>query len=497
MNKTSSQNIDSGTIFGDGVAALLPHMIGPLLTAYEAHRENPDMARFSGFSGATEPLYQVSQGGVANISCSGMLMQRPGLLMRIFFGASDLVELRNAIAAAAEDKAVKAIILSIDSPGGVVNGPPEIASLIEEVCRVKPVVAWSDGVIASAAYWIASACTSVYVSGPTVITGSIGVVATHTYAPSTDGRTTTEIAAGKFKRIASSNAPLTPEGHAHLQERINYLADVFHQSVARGRGMSPAQIAGLEAATYIGQQGIEAGLVDGVVSFNALASDLARDPARYMRRRQAVRKGAATATFATAGVPVATSSAPVTQAYVPPPAAVATPAPTLAEQKTEAAQCLVKAYAIHGRDFRIRVQPMASWHAEAKYETEKDGCDLPTALLRVGFVHALISLPPVAPPKAAPAAVHPAPGSASVRTGLVEPRYRDSPPFSKQDKEAAGKAFSAAHAKDESFRVRMNTAETWNKLAEHRASRDGCDFETALQREGFVHPAISVAPSSR
>ena len=171
--------------------------------------------------------------------------------------------------------------------------------------------------------------------------------------------------------------------------------------------------------------------------------------------------------------------------------------PTLAEQKAEAADCMRMAYAMHGSGFRIRSQPMAAWHAEAKRETEKDGCDLPTALLRVGFVHALVSVPPVAPPKVAPAAVPPAPASASARTGHIEPRYTDSPPFSNQEKESAAKAFSAALARDECFRVQMNTAETWNKLAEYRASSDGCDFATALQRVGFVHPAISVTPTPR
>lgn len=405
MNTTPSKTgIDSVALFGDGVAALLPPVLSPLLAAYEAQRGSVDMAKLQpvkAFGGGGAP-YQLLEGGVANIPLSGLLMQRPGLLLRIFFGATDLVEFRDAIAEAAADSAVRSIILSIDSPGGSVLGPPEVAAVIEEVCRSKPIVAWTDGIMASAAYWIGSACSSIYASGPTVTTGSIGVVATHKYQPSQDGSTTTEVTAGKFKRMASNNAPLSAEGLAHIQSRVDYLAGVFNQAVARGRGMTPAQVAALEAATFIGAQGIDAGLLDGMVSFNALAADLAADPGRYMRRRQAVRSVAPVAPVAIVGgyrTPAAASViAPHAIERAPAPSAVARiPEPrtrTLAEQKADAAECLKKSYARNGF-FSPRVQTVEDWEYEANERAKKDGCDFITALQRVGFVHSLISLPPM------------------------------------------------------------------------------------------------------
>jgi ClpP class serine protease len=66
--------------------------------------------------------------------------------------------------------------------------------------------------MASAAYWIGSAAEKVYISSDTTQVGSIGVVASHidvSKAEEMQGYKTTEIVAGKYKRIASRYSPLT------------------------------------------------------------------------------------------------------------------------------------------------------------------------------------------------------------------------------------------------------------------------------------------------
>ena len=138
----SNTVVDSGSLFADGVAAMLPGLIAPMLSEHAARRADVDMARLTGNlpaqRGAGVPC-ELLPGGVACIGLSGMLLQRPGLLLRILFGAADLVECQDALAAAGADAAVRSIVLRIDSPGGVVNGPPEIAALIEDIGRSKPV----------------------------------------------------------------------------------------------------------------------------------------------------------------------------------------------------------------------------------------------------------------------------------------------------------------------------------------------------------------------
>lgn len=71
---------------------------------------------------------------------------------------------------------ITGVILKINSGGGTVEGTGEFAQIISE--RNKPVVAFCDGLMASAAYWIGSACDQIIASYETVEFGSIGTMIT-------------------------------------------------------------------------------------------------------------------------------------------------------------------------------------------------------------------------------------------------------------------------------------------------------------------------------
>lgn len=71
-------------------------------------------------------------------------------------------------------KAVTAIVLDIDSGGGMVAGTEELASVIRGLR--KPTVAYTGGYMCSAAYWIASACDKVVAAPFADAIGSIGTM---------------------------------------------------------------------------------------------------------------------------------------------------------------------------------------------------------------------------------------------------------------------------------------------------------------------------------
>jgi hypothetical protein len=149
-------------------------------------------------------------------------------------------------------------------------------------------------------------------SGPTVQVGSIGVVATHNYNPrAAEG--TTEITAGKYKRIATENAPLTKEGRAYMQAQVDHLYTVFVNAVADYRGASAATVLEhmADGRVFIGQQAIDAGLVDGVSTVDAIVEQLAADPAAFSTRRKAKVVGATAS--ATPGAGAAPPSKPSTR----------------------------------------------------------------------------------------------------------------------------------------------------------------------------------------
>jgi len=209
-------------------------------------------------------------GNVAIIPIQGVIGKKMNLLSEISGGVSTQMVERD-FNAALNHPEVEVIVLDIDSPGGAVDGTPELANAIFEARGNKPIVAFSDGIMASAAFWIGAAADKVFISGRTVEVGSIGVVATHTdisKAEEKDGIKTTEIVAGKFKRIASQHGPLTKDGRDSIQESVDEVFSVFVSDVSKFRGVSEEKVLSsmADGRIFIGNKAVEAGLVDGIMT---------------------------------------------------------------------------------------------------------------------------------------------------------------------------------------------------------------------------------------
>jgi len=218
-----------------------------------------------------KPSYQVL-GDKAIIPIHGVIAKKMNLFSKISGGVSTQLvgkDIQNAM----DNPEITGILLDIDSPGGTVEGTQELADIIFDGRDKKPIIAYSDGMVASAAYWIGSAGHEMYVSGDTVHIGSIGVVAGHREYSEYEkkvGIKTTEIYAGKYKRIASQYAPLSKEGKQSIQDQVDYLYSIFVEQVAKHKGVSPDTVLKdmADGRIFIGKQAIKAGLVDGVSTFD-------------------------------------------------------------------------------------------------------------------------------------------------------------------------------------------------------------------------------------
>jgi len=265
--------------------AIIPEMLIEIRDIYLTHLrgEKIDIKKIEAKLG--EPLGRKEQGyevvnGSAIIPIDGPIAKRMNLFSRVSGGASTELIARD-IRDALDDPAVEQIILHIDSPGGTVDGTEQLADLVYESRDKKKIIAYTDGTMASAAYWIGSAASEIYISGDTVQVGSIGVVATHvdiSKAEEMRGIKTTEITAGRYKRIASRYAPLSEEGRADIQEKLDYLYSVFVNAVAEFRGVSPEAVIEnmADGKIFIGRQAIDAGLVDDIATLDQLVN---RSPA--------------------------------------------------------------------------------------------------------------------------------------------------------------------------------------------------------------------------
>ncbi|WP_263418679.1 S49 family peptidase [Terriglobus albidus] len=220
----------------------------------------------------------VIRDGVALIAIEGVLGKRMDIFMW-FSGGTSTEDLQKDVIAAVNDSAVTAICYVVDSPGGDVDGTQLAANVIQAAAEKKPSAAWVTGLGASAAYWLASQTSVIYLADDTTTVGSIGVVYQHVDRSGADqqrGVKRTEITAGKYKRIASDTGPLTQEGTDYIKEGVDHVYSVFVDNVADGRGVSSDQVLTdmADGRVFMGQKAIDAGLADGIATLDQVITML-------------------------------------------------------------------------------------------------------------------------------------------------------------------------------------------------------------------------------
>ncbi|UVM54289.1 S49 family peptidase [Pseudomonas sp. B21-012] len=213
--------------------------------------------------------------GVAVVPVIGPIFRYANLFTEIS-GATSTQVLATDIQRALDDPKVKAIVLNIDSPGGVASGINELAEMIFAGRSRKRIVAYIGGTGASAGYWIASAASEIVIDEAS-LAGSIGVVV--------EAVVENESASGRKRyQIVSRNAPnkrldlSTEEGRSKLGETIDALGDVFVSKVARNLGVDAETVPemGDHGGLRVGADAVKHGLAHRVGSLEALLTELAK-----------------------------------------------------------------------------------------------------------------------------------------------------------------------------------------------------------------------------
>lgn len=186
-----------------------------------------------------------------------------------------------AIRSAIADDTVSGIVLDIDSPGGSVFGTGELGDTILSARAQKPIYAVANSLAASAAYWVGSQATKLFVT-PGGMVGSIGVYMAHedlSKALETLGVKVTEITAGKYKAEGSPYEPLSTDARAYMQGMCDAYYASFTKAVAKGRGAPIGQVRdGMgQGRVLLAGDAQAAGMVDGVATFNDVVGLMARD----------------------------------------------------------------------------------------------------------------------------------------------------------------------------------------------------------------------------
>jgi protease-4 len=191
---------------------------------------------------------------------SGHSRQRPGQEDEL--GSKTLIE---ALRQARRRRAVKAIILRIDSPGGVAQPADDIWREVERCRAIKPVIVSMSDVAASGGFYFAVAADSI-VASPATLTGSIGIFGGKLNVLGLYrklGLNVETVSRGRHAGMLSPFRDFTPEESRRFERGLDSFYCGFVARVARGRRLSEAAVDAMaEGRVWTGKAARARGLVD-------------------------------------------------------------------------------------------------------------------------------------------------------------------------------------------------------------------------------------------
>ncbi len=160
---------------------------------------------------------------------------------------------------------VKAVVLRVDSPGGVVGPSQEIYSEVKKFAARKKIIVSMGSLAASGGYYISAPATLIY-ANPGTITASIGVILKLSNIETLMdkiGIKSYTLKTGKYKDSGSPFRQFSPEDRAMLQSVIDNTHEQFIKAVAEGRKLPVASVRPIADGRILsGEQAMQHKLVD-------------------------------------------------------------------------------------------------------------------------------------------------------------------------------------------------------------------------------------------
>lgn len=227
-------------------------------------------------------------GSIGVLRIFGMIFPRGGLASKLGLATPERVaELFRSLL---NNPNVSAIVLDVDSPGGVVAGLTEVTREIYQARGQKRIASVANHLAASAAYWLASAADE-FMASPSSELGAIGVFALHediSRANEKAGRKVSLMSAGKHKTDGNPWEPLSADARAGIQGRVSAYYSMFASDVARNRGVSVATVRdGFGQGRLVGaHDAVRLGIADRVATLDETLARLSRPVAGQGHRAQ-------------------------------------------------------------------------------------------------------------------------------------------------------------------------------------------------------------------
>jgi protease-4 len=160
---------------------------------------------------------------------------------------------------------VKAVVLRVDSPGGIVAPSQEINAEVKKFAAKKKIIVSMGSLAASGGYYISAPATMIY-ANPGTITASIGVILKLSNIEALMdkiGIKSYTLKTGKYKDSGSPLRQFSAEDRAMLQAVIDNTHEQFVRAVAEGRKLPIEDVRKIADGRILsGEQAKEHKLVD-------------------------------------------------------------------------------------------------------------------------------------------------------------------------------------------------------------------------------------------
>jgi len=167
-------------------------------------------------------------------------------------------------------KDISAIVLRIDSPGGLVAPTQEIYEKVKSIRGVKPIVSSMGSVAASGGYYIALGSDTL-IANPGTIVGSIGVIMNYPIATELLDKVGIKfetVKSGGLKDVGSYSREVTDADRRHLNEMVTNIHSQFVKAVEDNRSINRSELIKLaDGRVFTGLQSKDLGLVDVLGTF--------------------------------------------------------------------------------------------------------------------------------------------------------------------------------------------------------------------------------------
>ena len=187
--------------------------------------------------------------------------------IQLFGPIMDADKIVKEIEEAQKNKAIKGILLTVNSPGGAVPPSIEIAYAIKRLQQHKPVIAYASGIMASGSYY-SSIYAQKIIANPGAIIGSIGVImesANVKELMDKIGVKTQVVKQGTYKEAGTPTREWTTEEREELERLTKDTYELFVHDVATARGLDEnASKSYADAHIFSSQRAKEAGLIDEI-----------------------------------------------------------------------------------------------------------------------------------------------------------------------------------------------------------------------------------------